>query len=235
MKKTLITLLALAGAAVATEGDQHPITFTATFNKDITASSSLDAFFQFDNLTLYKTVDASTLNSATNGDFMTDRLRPNSNVDSAATNSWTLEFTLYNKVDADLTINSITLSAFSFNGGGTVQTNNRNFLFTITAGETEIATDENLYITGSNMNGNTLPLNLTDAITIAAQGSLDLKIMVEQGEFVNNGNDAYGNPIGRGSYVGLNTVTFSGTVPEPTTATLSLLALAGLAARRRRK
>lgn len=30
-------------------------------------------------------------------------------------------------------------------------------------------------------------------------------------------------------------VTLTGTVPEPTTATLSLLALAGLAARRRRK
>lgn len=226
MKKTLITLLALAGAAVATEGDQHPITFTATFNKDITASSSLDAFFQFDNLTLYKTVDASTLNSATNGNFMTDRLRPNSNVDSEATNSWTLEFTLYNKVDADLTINSITLSAFSFNSGGNVQANNRNFLFTITAGETEIATDKNLYIAGDSSNGASLTLDLENAITIAAKGSLDLKIMVEKGAEGNNGT---------GSYVGLNTVTFSGTVPEPTTATLSLLALAGLAARRRRK
>ena len=46
----------------------------------------------------------------------------------------------------------------------------------------------------------------------------------------------YGFSAGEGGSVGTLTITISGlNVPEPTTSTLSLLALAGLCARRRRK
>ena len=229
MKKTIITLLALAGVAAADE--VMPITLTATFNDEKTATFNLDDF-KVTALTLVNTADDTVLNSmaATENDIMPDRLRPNINVDSG--NSWTLDFTVSNSGANDLTVNSITLSAFAFNGSGDVQANNRNFLFTVSAGDTEIATDENLYIAGNSSNGQSLTITLTDSLTIAAEDSMTFSIMVEQGA---NATNAEG--VGRGAYLGLNTVTFNGTmpVPEPTTATLSLLALAGLAARRRRK
>ena len=229
MKKTIITLLALAGVAAADE--VMPITLTATFNDEKTATFNLDDF-KVTALTLVNTADDTVLNSmaATENDIMPDRLRPNINVDSG--NSWTLDFTVSNSGANDLTVNSITLSAFAFNGSGDVQANNRNFLFTVSAGDTEIATDENLYIAGNSSNGQSLTITLTDSLTIAAKDSMTFSIMVEQGA---NATNAEG--VGRGAYLGLNTVTFNGTmpVPEPTTATLSLLALAGLAARRRRK
>lgn len=225
MKKTLITLLALAGVAAADE--VKPITLTATFNDEKTATFNLDDF-KVEALTLVNTVDNTVLDSlaASENDIMPDRLRPNINVDNG--NSWTLDFTVSNSGANDLTVNSITLSAFAFNGQGDVQQNNRNFLFTVSAGDTAIATDTNLYIAGSSANGQSLTITLTDSLTIAAKDSMTFSIMVEQGAAGNNG---------RGSFLGLNTVTFNGTmpVPEPTTATLSLLAIAGLAARRRRK
>ena len=225
MKKALITLLALAGVAAADE--VKPITLTATFNDEKTATFNLDDF-KVEALTLVNTANNTVLDSmvATANDIMPDRLRPNINVDSG--NSWTLDFTVSNSGANDLTVNSITLSAFAFNSGGDVQVNNRNFLFTVSAGDTAIATDTNLHIAGSSANGQSLTITLTDSLTIAAKDSMTFSIMVEQGAVGNNG---------RGSYLGLNTVTFNGTmpVPEPTTATLSLLALAGLAARRRRR
>lgn len=225
MKKTLITLLALAGVAAADE--VMPITLTATFNDEKTATFNLDDF-KVTALTLVNTANDTVLNSmaATENDIMPDRLRPNINVDSG--NSWTLDFTVSNSGANDLTVNSITLSAFAFRADGDVQGNNRNFLFTVSAGDTEIAKDTNLYIEGGSNNGKSLTITLTDSLTIAAKDSMTFSIMVEQGAEGNNG---------RGSFLGLNTVTFNGTmpVPEPTTATLSLLALAGLAARRRRK
>ena len=149
MKKTLITLLALAGVAAADE--VKPITLTATFNDEKTATFNLDDF-KVEALTLVNTVNNTVLDSkaATENDIMPDRLRPDINVDSG--NSWTLDFTVSNSGANDLTVNSITLSAFAFNGAGDVQQNNRNFLFTVSAGDTAIATDTNLYIAGERCN-----------------------------------------------------------------------------------
>ena len=58
-------------------------------------------------------------------------------------------------------------------------------------------------------------------ITLTAGASRDLALVVSK-------------VSGNGSFVGLTGASFA-VIPEPATATLSLLALAGLAARRRRK
>lgn len=228
MKKTLIALIALAGVTVGAESEQAPLTLT--FTKDISATVSMDDFG----------VSGVELSGDTTacldaGDFKKDYLRPNTNVDSLNT-TWTLAFTLENNTGSDFVVDTIAIDAFSFTGGGLAQNNNRNFLFTVTAGETIIANKENLYIVGSDQanGGNsegTLTLNLANSLTIASKGSLEFSITVNQGAFPSTGG---GN--GRGSFIGLSGMTFtSQPIPEPTTATLSLLALAGLAARRRRK
>ena len=228
MKKTLIALLALTGVAAA---ELDPTPLTLTFTKDITATSSLPDDFDVDSISL--TGDATTC--LDQGTYKSDYLRPNTNVDLNNT-SWTLTFTLGNDSGSDYLIDNITIDAFSFTGGGATQNNNRNFLFTVTAGETTVATRENLYIKGNDHNGSkgsfgSLTLDLDNSVTIAANDSLTFAITVNQGGQVTEAN---GGGQGRGSFVGIETVRFNA-VPEPATATLSLLALAGLAARRRRK
>ena len=227
MKKTIIALLALAGVAAAAD-EVKPITLTTTFKADVTATCNL-ADFTAEDLSLTNTDTGNALSSmvAEGDDFKSGSLRPNINVDNGS-GSWTLDFTISNSGAKDLTVNSITLNAFAFNGSGTVQVNNRNFLFTVSADDTTIATDTNLYIAGNSTNGGTLTIDLTDSLTIAAKDNMTFSIEVAQGAEGNNS---------RGAFLGLDTVSFIGTmsVPEPTTATLSLLALAGLAARRRRK
>ena len=231
--------MALAGVAVASE---TPITLTTTFTKDIAATiSSVDFAVSGVGLT------GDTTQNLTSGTFMQEYLRPNTNVDSQNT-TWTLTFSLTNNTGSGFVIDTIAINAFSFTGGGAAQNNNRNFLFTVNAGGTTIASEKNLYIVGSAQNngGNstgTLTLNLADSLTIASGESMEFSVTVNQGAEVSQANGGGG---GRGSFVGMSGMSFSGeivapvtpdtpAVPEPATATLSLLALAGLAARRRRK
>lgn len=228
MKKTLVALMALAGVATATETEISPLTLTTTFNTNKSITSSIEDFTVTDVL-LINTATDETVNNHTKGTYMDSFLRPSLNVDFGTGASWTMTFTIANKGTTDFTINSITLNAFAFNGDGASQPNNRNFLFTVTAGETTLATKENLSITGGATTTTPLTLTLATPITINAKDDMIFSVVVNQGAEGNNG---------RGSFVGLSSVAFSGSipvVPEPTTATLSLLALAGLAARRRRK
>ncbi|MBQ8480630.1 MAG: PEP-CTERM sorting domain-containing protein [Akkermansia sp.] len=221
--------MALAGVAVGAEPELTPLTLT--FTKDITAISSLPNDYTVVEKSVSLTGDTTTC--LTKGSFKTDYLRPDTNVDSKGT-SWTLNFSIGNNSGRDFVIDSIDIDAFTYTGGGGAQNNNRNFLFTVTAGETKITTKENLFIKGSEQNGTsegTLTLNLDESLTIAADSTLKFTITVNQGAQVSY---ADGGGEARGSFVGIETVRFNA-VPEPTTATLSLLALAGLAARRRRR
>ena len=228
MKKTLIALMALAGVAMATETEGTPLTLTTTFNTDKSITPSLMEFTVTD-VVLTNTATGDVVNNHGSGTYMNGYLRPSLNVDADPGASWTMTFTIANEGNADFTIDSITLNAFAFNGGGNSQPNQRNFLFTVTADETTLATQSNLTIAAGNTETTPLTLTLDTPIVIAAKDDLVFSIVVERGAEGTNG---------RGSFVGLSSVAFSGStpvIPEPTTATLSLLALAGLAARRRRK
>ena len=228
MKKTLIVLMALAGVAMATETEVTPLTLTTTFNTDKSIASSLDSF-ELTDVILTNTATGDVVNNHGSGTYMGSYLRPSLNVDADPGASWTMTFTIANNGSADFTIDSITLNAFAFNGGGASQPNDRNFLFTVTADETTLATQSNLTIAAAQTATTPLTLTLDTPIVIAAKDDLEFSIVVERGAAGTNG---------RGSFVGLSSVAFNGStplIPEPTTATLSLLALAGLATRRRRK
>lgn len=152
-------------------------------------------------------------------------LRPNTNVGTAQ--GWSLALTLTNNTSEAVTINSLTLDTIIYNSDGVYQglDTDRDFVFTLSYGDIEKSSG-NLTIGG---NGTSSPTNgvvtlaLDSAIELAANGSIDMDLDVAKG--TNN----------LGCFLGLKAISAETTVPEPTTATLSLLALAGLAARRRRK
>ena len=92
---------------------------------------------------------------------------------------------------------------------------------------------------GTQSSTGTLTMNMgSTPITLDANTkyTLNLKITGVNNADANN-NNAGGKIDDKGGFVHIGTITarVSQTIPEPTTATLSLLALAGLAARRRRK
>ena len=220
--------MALAGVAMATETEGTPLTLTTTFNPNKKITPSLLEFTVTD-VVLTNTATGAVVNNHGSGTYMDGYLRPSLNVDADPGASWTMTFTIANNGSADFTIDSITLNAFAFNGGGASQPNQRNFLFTVMADETTLATQSNLTIAAGQTATTPLTLTLDTPIVIAAKDDLEFSIVVERGEAGTNG---------RGSFVGLSSVAFNGStplIPEPTTATLSLLALAGLAARRRRR
>ncbi|MBQ7024632.1 MAG: PEP-CTERM sorting domain-containing protein [Akkermansia sp.] len=234
MKKTIITLMALAGVVMGdTEGDwkatfatsdksysQTAAKYTATF--DIEAPLTL----KFTDLAITAGTDSTngTYSGTGDNELNPTSIRPNVNIckDSTPSNTYTLSFCVENKSQMSLAIANITLDAFGYNSTGiahTAGTPKANFSlaytlnenpFTITANEINVYSDATVNFDLEN-----------NAITLGAGEEVTFFLTVSR----NDGN---------GSFVGLKSATFK-VVPEPTTTTLSLLAMAGLAARRRRK
>lgn len=236
MKKTLIALMALAGAAAATEADTTPITLSATFTSGIAADYPEGSPYVVE-------IKSLTVGNKSGGSYMTDFLRPELNMNTG--NSWTLTFSLTNNSSSAITINSVKFDSFIFNGSGDQHvgdSHTRQAQFTllqtvsptssVSLGSTDVTFCMPESTTGAgdaiwNTDADAT-ITLSSPLEIAARESVQFQLTVGKGNLTN-----------AGSYVGLKGATFTGTttttVPEPTTATLSLLALAGLAARRRRK
>ncbi|MBR2125428.1 MAG: PEP-CTERM sorting domain-containing protein [Akkermansia sp.] len=170
-------------------------------------------------------------------------LRPNLALtgETGKSNSWVLSYTLTNKSDHTIYFDSFRLTVFAFTGTGsdakTIQ-----FPYTVTytagviLGETELFhKDVTGHITAVNNAGSSGPT--ADSIRpglFVLNSSESATIFVEMKEFAPFTSAGSSEPV----YVGVKEIEIGGyvdVVPEPTTATLSLLALAGLAARRRRK
>ena len=138
---------------------------------------------------------------------------------------WTLNFTIENNTDSAITLTGLglTMNSTTANGGNhgagiqevtnTVTVGGQDFVGTLTLGANS-ASD-----TGVITMNYTLAANSTETLTLNVQRT---------GDNAQTGFAAI--TAGSLSYEKVNDV-----IPEPTTATLSLLALAGLAARRRRK
>ena len=239
MKKTLIALMTLAGVATA---ENWTATFTTSnTSKNQTYTDYSAAFAEGSPLTLSITNIVITGNGTTASNYDTSEgnhpssIRPDTNVGNGGT--WTLSFSLTNTSTEAITLQQIAFDVFTFNSSGAVQGNNtaRNLTLTLTGD----ATGSVSFTHGaSNISGDvasrTITLN-SGAVTISAGDSLSLSLTASPQE------DSRG-----GTFLGLTGATFSGeivtpvipdtpAVPEPATATLSLLALAGLAVRRRRK
>ncbi len=217
MKKTLITLAALAAA------------FTSTVSAD-TEWTSLGSI------------------SATNKNYQSESM------DVYAVGNHTFTFTIPS--DA-LTANNSTILAY-INGGGIGGSNNKQITYMLTATEGEDNTTVYTLTMGRSNNtldaasilwssravsesltsGTTYTVTTTGGDTSSAQvtangGFLNTRTFDSQILFA---NDVTTLSSGFNSTFAVKTSEGgSGNIPEPTTATLSLLALAGLAARRRRK
>ena len=226
MKKTLITLLALAGVASADTADAITLWNTG-FSIESSGSWTLD-----EEITDYITSSAWSLKKANNESLLSTttnsaELRPNTNIFTQQ--GWYLDFTLTNTSETAVIINSLTFDTLLFSGGGVYQssTNTPKFNFTLTYGDNTV-TEKDWLITGTgnaNPDNGVVTLNFAEGIELAAEdGAINIRFAVDKGNYTN------------GCFIGLKTISASGVlVPEPATATLSLLALAGLAARRRRK
>ena len=232
MKKTLIALLALSGAAMGAD-------YTGTFSNASTSSPT--PIFEFNNPDLPLTLTLSDYSAGYNGNgsLNAGSLRPNVNVGGAIVNSveqdgtpWSANFTLQNNSAETITLGSITFDAYAFNAGGAAQaadTLTRKINFTLTGGIQSSVVHS--FTNETDPNDSTKKIEHWDdnptltftPIEISSGDKLTFTLKVSESD-------------SKGCYVGLTGVTFSTpNVPEPTTATLSLLALAGLAARRRRR
>ena len=238
MKKTIITLIALASVAAATESDVTPITLDVTFGNcaQTTPSSatltieegvmtgSVQSLVQTDTTTA-----VSLKNSGTAGTNAAE-FTPNTNVGNGA--PWTATFNFDNVNKALTSLDSINLGVVLFRDNGEYQKNDSNWTggITFTATITDSATASQLgtfaYTLTPERGKGSEPFAITlagNSIDLTNVSSFDMELKLTE-------------TLSAGTFAGLKTMGFTGTpvVPEPTTATLSLLALAGLAARRRR-
>ena len=225
--------MALAGVVMGnTEGDWKATFTTSDKSYSQTAANYTATFDTEAPLTLKFTdlaITAGNGATSTNYDGSNDELnptsiRPNVNVcqKDVSTNTYTLSFYVENKSQMSLAIANITLDAFGYNSTGMAHaegTPKANFALAYTLNESPLT------ITADAIdvkNSATVNFDLgNNAITLGAGEKVTFSLTVSKED-------------GNGSFVGLKSATFK-VVPEPTTATLSLLALAGLAARRRRK
>lgn len=213
MKKTIITLMALAGVAAADVAD------LTIQDKAITLSNEML------ELTLTSIAGASSTGGTYAPDEVTGAEGFSPKIQFVQNNNedcyWMLTFTLENKSEKDicidglgLTMQSTTSTGGNHTAGIGVVTN------TLTIGGAEYTGTLTLGANSASGTG-----VITTNYTLAAGAIEEVSLKVQRTK--------------AGALTGFAAVT-AGTlsytvVPEPATATLSLLALAGLAARRRRK
>lgn len=229
MKKTLITLTALASVAMAgVDGD-----WTGSFSWGADSDLSFNLPEEGAPITL---TDFTSDKDFKSTNVHVGTYTPNVNIGYNA-GTWTLSFTVTNTSSELLDIRAITLGTFLFNGDGNFQyadNYDRSVNFTLSVGNSPLMTVLSP-LAGGNNNNNSVDTTLAsqlpttfnlgeDYISLAAGESVTLSITAADGN----------NETEKGTFVGLSGATFT-LIPEPATATLSLLALVGLAARRRRR
>lgn len=226
--------MALAGVVAA---EDWTATFTSSVaSKDQTYTDYSAAFEEGSPLTMAITnmVITSSAGGYGAGDNATS-IRPGTNIGNGGT--YTITFKLTNTSDDVVILDQIAFESFAYNNGGSLQDGNdnvnRNVIFTL-SGDIEGAAPV-VY------SSSTVTTNITNSdaaitfapVELAQNAHIEFSLNVKEGDGC------------QGTFVGLKGATFAGeivapvtpdtpAVPEPSTATLSLLALCGLAARRRR-
>jgi len=235
MKKTLITLLALAGVAAA-----QPLTIS---NANNTASATGDWLTEVSATA----INVTGTNTFTSTDYTNSFFTVATNVGSGGTYDYVLTFTLAKDVD----LSGFSIDFLLHNNGGYAQTVNRTLSYDLTlanAEETLVSyTEQSITTTtGEGADGQAITVHYTGA-AYNADGSINeytklgtAAYTLSESVFLAAGTE-YKLTIaniakddnGQGTFVGIGNIAMD-VIPEPTTATLSLLALCGLAARRRR-
>lgn len=235
MKKTLITFLALASVAAAgvdgnwkgtfSWGSDKPLTFNLGANSPISVSLSA---------TMQKYAENSEATNATYKEVSTDgytgTFSPGINVGDATNGgSWTLTFTVKNESDESLDLTGFSVDLYTYASGGGIQGEDTKRALTLT-----LSNDSNVVAFKETYNithGGDKPV--TGAAKNYAFDMNDSYKYLGVGESFTFDLTVTRSGTNPGTFVGLQSATFK-IIPEPATATLSLLALCGLAARRRR-
>lgn len=222
MKKTLITLMALGSVALAgVDGDwtgtfswgaDAPLTFTFTDENGAALNSPL-------SITLTPDKDYKVANAHV-GVYS-----PDTNVGSG--NPWALTWTLTNVSNEALDITGMSVDVILYDSNGNQQPDQTTRALTLTlTGGIEGAVS---FISWNGVE-KTYTLDFSkDSYYLEAGKSLTMTLTAAKDESYSDTAEYM-----KGTYVGLTGATFT-LIPEPATATLSLLALCGLAARRRRR
>ncbi len=241
MKKTFAILLAAAASLAMAQADTlGSYTFSKPADSAPTSTATAGSVL---TLSIGSLTGSATTYKTTNTYLM-----PDFNVGNTA-GSWTQSFTLTNNTDTAYTLTSITLDIDGLNSGITAQVTGGGMPMPNDSADTVVGwqsgeANKPVIITfssdaqteswtcnmGMGYQLSKLVITFDSPVTLAAAGetgnALDFSITAAHYD----GSD-------KGSYPGLYAIEVAGSqaVPEPATATLSLLALAGLAARRRRK
>lgn len=163
----------------------------------------------------------STTESYKSTTYQPGTFTPDSNVGSG--DDWTLNFTVTNKGEEAITISDITPGVFSFTSGGASQGDNtsRPIILSLSG---DITGETNYTTKGTSATAGSLaPVKLT----------LDSDVDIDAGKSISFALNVKENNT-ESTYIGLASATVA-IIPEPATATLSLMALCGLAVRHRRR
>lgn len=228
MKKALVTLLALAAPLMA-ETTTTDFTVNVSEGTDGTSivfneeDSAITLTFGSKN---YETTGNSTDGylTAQNTNY-TGAYIPNVQLTANASDYWTLTFSVTNDGTDAITLNGFSFDLFCLSAGGADKSGSSNMMsctsvLSNTSNSDSVSQTFRLGNAGSTTTGT---YDLTTGIELASGDSATFTLKVSN-------SDNYP------TYAGLTggSVSYK-VIPEPATATLSLLALAGLAVRRRRK
>ena len=234
MKKTIITLLALAGVAMAADTGTLTLTNTTASDTITTTISDNSTDWLKEAITLDGNATIDILANGSNTYTPTDLAGyaiGDTNVGNGGSYVYSVSFTVNEDAPA-LTLTSISADFIIQSAGGGGQgarwaTYNWQFI----SGETTLVdyASADYWSHASSQSTGELAMDFgSNAVDLAAGKTYTLNLKITG---VNNSKDVVD---ANGGFVHVGSISAS-IIPEPTTATLSLLALAGLAARRRRK
>mgnify|MGYP003234180176 CR=1 FL=1 len=151
-------------------------------------------------------------NQKTGSNYVDSFLSPNINVGNGNAWSVSLSFTVTEAV----TVDSIALNLFTFSGANAVQNSDRRgaYTFDLKLGDNVLASCSNSNLTEEG--------TLNQAVTLSAGNTYTLELSLNRGQET------------QGYFVGLGAIELN-TIPEPATASLSILGMAALMMRRRRR
>lgn len=253
MKKTLITAILLLSAAFFAQAEEEVLNPTVEVY-NFRADGSL-MIWQGAHLALndFRVVTSNGKDTDVDKDFALlgreeqyyDFLCPDVNLDNPSLDDpwWHLSYTVENVSNDKVQITSLLLNMYGMHGtlDGDPQPINDNVTAYLTPGciyanDTFSSTQTEITLTGTGdhgISGGSMTMKLPSGFTLNPGEDITIFMTVRAPH--NSAAEHTNLFVGIKSFELAGYYTPGETVPEPTTATLSLLALAGLAARRRRK
>lgn len=257
MKKTIIALLALSSMAF---GD---VLVNVMQNSSGSTAWGADEDISLSNISSTISITSSSGNAPAATNYSNSVLTAGTNVGNGGKYTYTLTFTTSFADNATVILDSLTIDMFSLNGNGATQNaaaaKTCKYTYSLTGGGTDITTDifTNVDLMGSATqfaDSSTPAYTFQDGVYVATpigsgtgsvSGAKTTISFGDGGVALQKGTQyTFEMNVERvtqtGFYTGIGNVALTGSienppVPEPTTGSLSLLALAGLCARRRKK